>query len=285
MSVSTYYRLAKPGIIYGNCLTTLGGFLLAAQGKINWLELVATLVGLGLVIGCACVINNYADRDIDKHMARTKKRALVTGAVTGRAAAIYAAGLGATGFAILAAFTNLLTVGLALLGLVFYVPIYTYTKRVSVHGTLVGSVSGAVPVVVGYCAVTNRFDLGALLLFVIMTVWQMPHFYAIAIYRLSDYQAAKIPVLPAVSGVRAAKVQMLVYIAAFVLAVVALPLGGFAGYTFGVVMGLLGLRWLWLGIQGFSAKDSVVWAKGLFKFSLIVLLVFSAMLSVDWLLP
>lgn len=259
--------------------------MLAAHGRINPGRLAAALVGLGLVIAAACVLNNIADSDIDKTMDRTKRRALVTGEVSKTAAGIYAAALGAAGFGILAAFTNPLAVGLAFLGLVLYVPVYTFAKRITSLGTVIGSLPGAVPVTVGYCAATNRFDLGAALLFTIMVTWQMPHFYAIAMYRLADYRAAKIPVLPAVSGVVATKIQMLAYMALFLVAVVALPAAHYAGYSFAVVTGLFGLRWLWLGAAGFRAANNTVWAKGLFKFSLVVLLVFSAMLMLNAYLP
>ncbi|MDB5178615.1 MAG: Protoheme farnesyltransferase [Patescibacteria group bacterium] len=284
-TIQRYYRLTKPGIIYGNAITAAAGFLLASRGHISAGLLVGMLAGISLVMAGACVFNNYIDRGLDRKMARTKDRSLAKGSIPGRNALIYASVLGLLGFGLLALWTNMLTVGVALVGFVVYVVLYGLAKRRSVHGTLVGSISGAVPPVVGYCAVTGQFDGGALLLFVILTLWQMPHFYAIAMYRLKDYTAAGLPVLPVKYGPRAAKIQILVYIVAFMAAVAALTVAGYTGYTYLAVMLVLSAMWLQRAIKGFRAKDDAVWARGLFRFSLIVLLGFSAMISIDILLP
>lgn len=281
----TYYRLTKPGIIYGNSIAAAGGFLLASNGQINFSLFLTTLAGLALVIASACVVNNYIDRGIDAKMSRTKNRALVSGAVSGRNAIIYATILGLVGVLLLVLYTNLLTAGLALFGWFAYVVLYGIGKRRTVHGTVIGSISGAVPPVVGYCAVTNRLDAGALLLFLILVCWQMPHFYAIAMYRIKDYAAASIPVLPIKNGSHATKVQMLLYILAFIVATLMLTVLGYTGYTYLVVMVLLGLAWLRLSIQGLKAANDEQWAHKLFRFSLIVLLVFSVMISIDAWLP
>ncbi|MDE2589744.1 MAG: heme o synthase, partial [Patescibacteria group bacterium] len=196
-AIKTYYLLTKPGIIYGNTITTVAGFLLASQGKIYFGLFMATLFGVSFVIASACVINNYLDRKIDKKMARTQKRALVTHAISPSHALVFATILGILGFLDLVVFTNGITFMIGLIGYIDYIVLYGLSKRKSIYGTLVGSISGATPIAAGYTAVTNRFDIAALLLFLIMVFWQMPHFYAIAIYRLKDYVAAGIPVLPA----------------------------------------------------------------------------------------
>ena len=280
-----YYWLAKPGIVYGNSITVVAGFLLASRGQVDLGQLLATLVGIALVIASACVVNNYIDRDIDALMSRTKWRALAKGTVSGRSAMVYAAVLGLAGVGILMLWVNALTWAVGLIAFIDYVILYGVAKRRSVHGTLVGSISGAAPIVAGYVAVTDRLDLGALLLFAILTLWQMPHFYAIAIYRLKDYQAAGIPVLPAKAGLHHTKVQIVAYIAAFILAALALTIFGYAGLTYAVVMAGVGLMWLYRGWLGFTAADDTRWARAIFKFSLVVLLVFSMMISVTALLP
>jgi protoheme IX farnesyltransferase len=245
----------------------------------------ACLLGIALVIGSACVINNFIDRDIDRHMARTNKRALALGIISGRSALTYAAVLGLAGFALLFVGTNTLTTSLGLIGFIVYVGLYGYAKRRSVHGTLVGSVSGAIPIVVGYCAATGRFDLGAMLLFLILVIWQMQHFYAIAIFRQDDYAAANIPVLPIVHGRRNTKIQMLCYIAAFMVTCIALTMAGYTGYIFLFLMMIVGLMWVYRSVLGFKAVDDQIWAKGLFRFSLIVLVIFSVLISIDHFLP
>jgi protoheme IX farnesyltransferase len=190
------YLLTKPGIIYGNALTAAGGFLLASKWHIDFKLFAATIIGTCLVIASACVINNYIDRGIDKKMKRTKGRATVTGKVSGRWAIAYGVVLGILGFSMLILFTSALVALIGLVAYVDYIALYGVSKRVSVHGTLVGSIAGASPPVAGYCAVTGHFDGGALIIFLIMVCWQMVHFYAIAIRRSSDYKAAGIPVLP-----------------------------------------------------------------------------------------
>ncbi len=286
MKLKDYYYLTKPGIIRGNAITTIGGFLLASRGHVHPLLFLATLIGISLVIAASCVFNNVMDRRIDRMMARTKNRALVTGLISPTNALIYGSLLGLIGFSLLICFTNLVTVLVALTGVIFYVLLYGYSKRRSVYGTLVGSVSGAVPIVVGYTAVTGRFDLGASLLFLILVLWQMPHFYAIAIYRLRDYAAAGIPVLPVTSGIRAAKLQMITYIAWFLVATNLLTLFKYTGFTYAIVMLGLGLYWFKLCLDGFKkTTDDPIWARKLFRFSLIVIASFSFMISVSVFLP
>ena len=281
----TYYSLTKPGIIYGNVLTAAAGFLLAAKGHVDLWLLVATLIGTSLVIATACVSNNYIDRGIDKKMARTKKRALVQGTVPAHSAIMFAALLGVVGFLVLILFTNMLVVGVGLVAFIDYVVLYGIAKRRSVHGTIVGSISGAAPVVAGYVAVTNRLDLGALIVFLILVLWQMPHFYAIALYRLKDYAAAGIPVLPREKGSKVTKLEILLYIAAFTVACALLTVFGYAGWTYLAVVIALGLLWLWLGLQGFKTTSNEQWARKVFLFSLIVILLLSLMLAVGPLLP
>jgi len=267
--IKTYYSLIKPGMVFGNAIIVIGGFMLAAKTNINLWLFFGTLVGISLVIASGCVFNNYIDRDIDAKMARTKDRALVKHAVSKRATLIYGTCLGIAGFLLLIASTNILTVLLAILGFFFYVVMYSmWTKRRTSWGTVVGSISGAVPPVVGYCAVTNRFDLGAVLFFFLIVFWLMPAFYAIAIRRHDDYAAAGIPVLPAKKGIFAAKIHMLLYILAFFDVAVMLAAFGYAGYGYFIVASIFGLAWLALCIQGFWVKDNKRWARTMFFFSL-----------------
>lgn len=284
-TLKAYYHLTKPGIIYGNAITAVGGFLLASKGHVDVWLLLAALAGISLVIASACVVNNYIDRDIDKKMARTKKRALASGTVSARSALVYAVVLGVVGFTVLALWVNALTVVLGIIALVDYVVLYGLAKRHSVHGTAVGTIAGALPVTAGYVAVTGAFDLGALLLFIILVIWQMPHFYAIAIFRQKDYEAASIPVWPIKMGVASTKLQMMLYVGAFMVATSLLTVAGFTGYTYLAGMLLVSGWWLAKGLQGYKTQDDVRWARGMFFFSLKVLLVFSALISLETWLP
>ncbi|ALN20055.1 heme o synthase [Ectopseudomonas mendocina] len=278
-----YLNLAKPGIVFGNLISVTGGFFLASRGDANLALYFATALGVSLVIASGCVFNNYIDRDIDQKMERTRNRVLAQGLISPAHAIVYACVLGVAGVALLYAATNTLAVMLVLMGFVVYVGLYSlWLKRGSVYGTLVGSLSGAAPPVVGYCAVSNEFDAGAAILLLIFSLWQMPHSYAIAIFRFNDYQAANIPVLPVIKGISAAKRQIVLYIAAFVVATLMLTLSGYAGYSYFVVAALSGAYWLWMGVSGYKAVDDRVWARKLFTFSIISITMLSVMMSVDF---
>ncbi|CAM3763901.1 heme o synthase [Ectopseudomonas alcaliphila] len=278
-----YLNLAKPGIVFGNLISVTGGFFLASRGDANLALYLATALGVSLVIASGCVFNNYIDRDIDQKMERTRNRVLAQGLVSPAHAIVYACVLGVAGVALLYAATNTLAVMLVLMGFVVYVGLYSlWLKRGSVYGTLVGSLSGAAPPVVGYCAVSNEFDAGAAILLLIFSLWQMPHSYAIAIFRFNDYQAANIPVLPVIKGISAAKRQIVLYIAAFVVATLMLTLSGYAGYSYFVVAALSGAYWLWMGVSGYKAVDDRVWARKLFTFSIVTITMLSVMMSVDF---
>lgn len=283
--IKAYYHLTKPGIIYGNLMTTVAGFLLASKGSIDLGLFVAVSVGTAFGMASGCVFNNYIDRGIDAKMKRTQKRALVSGIISGRNALIYGSVLGLSSFTILALFTNKLVVGAGIVAVFFYVILYGIAKRKSSLGTVVGSVPGALPPVAGYLAVTNSLDLGALLLFLIMVIWQMPHFYAISVFRIKDYAAAALPVLSVKKGIRVAKMYIMLYIIAYLAVTPLLTLLGYTGFTYLLVMGLVGLAWFWKGVENFDVGDGAAWARKMFGFSLIVLLTFSFMISVDTWLP
>jgi protoheme IX farnesyltransferase len=282
-----YYWLTKPGIIYGNLMYLLAGFFLASVvlGRFDGWLLVATVVGTSLIIAAGCVFNNYIDRGIDQKMVRTKKRALAKGSIPVGNALAYGAVLGLSGFAVLALFTNWLVVLIGAIGIVDYVFLYGYAKRRSVHGTLVGSISGAMPPVAGYCAVTGVFDMGALLLFLLLVAWQMPHFYAIAMYRHKDYAAAGIPVLPVKKGMKLSKVEIAAYVSLFTVAASLMTAFGYTGLIYLFVMAAVGLVWLYKAFQGFRATDDEQWARGMFGFSLVVTLTVSVMLPLGAWLP
>ena len=284
--IKTYYSLTKPGVLYGNALTAAAGFLLASKGNINFWLFAAVCIGSTLIIASACVLNNYLDQDIDSKMARTKKRALVQGEIKGRNAVIFSIILGVLGIVILLLWTNLLVVAIGVGGFITYVVLYgMLSKRLSIHGTLVGSVSGAAPILAGYCGVTGRIDIGAVLVFLILFLWQMPEFYSIAVYRQKEYAAAGVPVMSVVKGIKSTKIQIFIYTILFVIATLLLTVFGITSYTYLVIMGALGVYWIWLGAKGLSAADSDTWARKMFKFSLIILLVFCGLISVDVWLP
>lgn len=281
-SYKTFLELTKPGIIAGNLITVLGGFFLASKTNINFWLLIKTVIGISSVIASGCVINNYYDQDIDKLMERTKNRPMVIGLTSNTQALMFAAALLIIGSTTLY-FVNLISLYTALVGLFFYVIVYTMCfKRYSIYGTLLGSISGSTPIVVGYIAVTGRFDLGALLLYLILTAWQMPHSYAIGIFRFDDYKNANISLLPIKKGINATKPHMLFWIIIFAIVNTLLSLCGYTGSWYLITSSAFSLAWIYLCLTGFNRHtDNAVWARKMFFFSILCITVFSIMMAIN----
>lgn len=280
--IKEYLALTKPGIIKGNLLSTIAGFLLAST--IFDIQLfIAIIAGTALIIASGCVLNNYIDRDIDAHMERTKKRALVTKKIPVINAMLFGIILGIVGVAILWIYTNLITVVIGVVGWVSYVFIYDYVKRHSVYGTIVGAIPGATPPVAGYTAVTGTIDAAAIILFLILFTWQMPHFYAIALFRTKEYAAAHIPTLPIVKGIYKTKLQMLLFAMSFGIASVLLYSFNYAGLFYVLCMIIVSSIWVYIIYSGFSETNTNKWAKKVFGFSLLILVIFCLLMFIEFL--
>ena len=281
-----YYQLTKPGVLFGNALSAAAGYLLASRGHVDVMGFIWLCIGTTLVIASACALNNYLDQDIDAKMSRTKKRAAWIKAVGPRNAVIFAAILGVIGFAVLIAFTNWWVIAVEIIGYVDYVVFYgMWSKRQSWHGTAVGAISGAAPILAGYAGAAGTIDWGGALAFLVIFVWQMPEFYSISIYRREEYAAAGVPVISVVKGVRYATLHIFAYTVLFVLFSILLSVTGYTGVTYLVVMAAVGAYWLWLGAKGLYKNEPEAWARRMFKFSLTALLVFCFLISVDAWLP
>lgn len=267
-----YYYLSKPGIIRGNLITAAAGYLFGSQLNVDWPTLIGLLSGLTFVIAGACATNNYLDRGIDAKMTRTAKRAVVAGRVSGRQAVVYAAIVTVLGLTVLTLSQNALTTGLAAFAWFAYVVLYGYAKRVTVHGTLVGCISGSIPLVAGYTAASGRFDIVAVQLSILMTAWQMAHFYGIALYRLKDYQAASIPVMPAVYGIRVTQWQVVGYIVALAACVAWMGQSGTLTPLVTIFILLLCAAWLLRAQTLLRSVSSEQWGRSVFLFSLVVMI-------------
>ena len=275
-----YLFLTKPGILFGNFITTLGGFFLAAQGSIDCLLLLLTLIVTTFVVASGCVVNNVIDQDIDQKMQRTMNRALVKKTISPTIALLYAFVLGMIGFGMLWFYVNAYAFLFAVIGFVVYVGFYSlWTKRTTIHQTVIGSISGASPPVIGYTAVSHHFDMAALLIFVAYALWQMPHSWAIAIYRFDDYKNAGVPILPVARSIYRTKIESLIYVVLFTVAMNALYVYGYTNVVFLVICNLLCAYWFYIGILGFKAEDDQLWAKRFFLFSVILITVISLSFS------
>lgn len=280
----SYYHLSKPGIIRGNLIAAVAGYLFASAWSIDWTVFVGLVTGLALTIAGACATNNYLDRDIDAKMKRTTKRALVRGDLSSAQAITYAVITTLVGIGTLAVSQNTLTTTLAAFAWFAYVVLYGYAKRVTVHGTLVGCISGSIPLVAGYTAFMGQFDFIALQLTALMTTWQMAHFYGIALYRLQDYKSANIPVMPAVYGQRVTKWQVLGYIALFNAVVVWMAITQSLQLVAASVLLVIAASWCMRAVLSWQ-KAGHEWGKSVFLHSLIVMLAMSLVLVANPLLP
>jgi protoheme IX farnesyltransferase len=202
----------KPRIIELLLVTTVPTMVVAERGVPSVWLMVATVIGGTLAAGGANAYNMYLDRDIDALMERTKGRPLVTGEVTPNEALIFATAVEALAFVWLTVFVNLLSAVLALAACAFYVVVYTiWLKRSSSQNIVIGGAAGAVPVLIGWSAVTNTVGWEALILFAVIFFWTPPHFWALAIKYEDDYSAASVPMMPVVEGHRSTALQMVIY--------------------------------------------------------------------------
>jgi heme o synthase len=202
--VSIYLELTKARLTFLVLVTTFVGFCMGMKGDWNWVLLLHTMVGTGFLAAGAAVLNQYIERDLDRKMNRTKDRPLPAGHLEPPDALLIGVGLSVSGLLYLAGAVNLLTSFLGVLTLATYIFIYTPLKTRTPFCTLVGAVTGAIPPMMGWTAVTNSIDTGAWLLFIILFLWQMPHFFALAQMYREDYARGGFPMLSVVDpgGVR-----------------------------------------------------------------------------------
>ena len=284
--VRSYMHLLKPGITVSNTVSAIAGYFLAiaVTGAFDALKLVGLVLGIASIIGSACVANNILDWKIDAQMKRTKRRAVATGKISRKAAAVYAGLLAAVGFALIFGLTNSLTGILGVIAYVSYVALYGAAKRTTKWSTVIGTLPGALPLVAGYTTLTGQLDAVAGILFLMMTFWQLGHFYAIAMFRQGDYAAAGLPVWSVTEGMASTKRQLFLFVWLFLLTAPLLTIVGATGITYAVVMGGLALFWAWQGVRYYQGDD-VTWARKMFFVSLVVLLVMCVLVAIGGFLP
>lgn len=251
--LSDYKELLKPGITAFVVVMAAAGYLLGATGPIDWIVLLGLMAGTGLTGGGAAALNHVAERQFDARMARTASRPLPAGRMSSTHATLYAAVCVVLGAVVLAATTNVLTTGLSLLTVALYVGVYTPLKRRTVHNTLVGAIPGALPALGGAAAATGVLDATGWVLFAILYLWQLPHFYALAWLLRDDYRRGGFRMLPSGGGER--QLASLVLAAALALLVVGvLPAAiGQAGLLFLVGMMAIGTAFAIPAFSFFSA--------------------------------
>jgi protoheme IX farnesyltransferase len=272
--------LTKPRIISLLLVTTIAPMFVA--GSPSWSLVLAVFVGGYLMAGGANAVNMYMDRDIDDRMSRTRLRPIPSGRMQPREVLAFGVLLSTTATWLLAQAANVLTAALALAGFYFYVFVYTrWLKRSTPQNIVIGGAAGAFPPLVGWAAVTNRVDLLAVYLFLIIFYWTPPHFWALALLKQKDYGRAGVPMAPLVWGERETKRQMLWY------TVILVPLT-LLPYTFRVLgpiylaaAAVLGVMFLIDVVRVMRATEWNKPAWRLYKFSLLYLALLFAAMVVD----
>ncbi|TMN23460.1 heme o synthase [Lentibacillus cibarius] len=274
--------LIKVGIVNSNLITAFAGFWLAihftgTSFTANWGLFLLTMAGSALVIAGGCIMNNWYDADIDPVMSRTKTRPSVTGSIPRNRILMMGVFSSVLGHVLLL-FTTLEAAIIAFLGWFTYVVLYTvWSKRRYTLNTAIGSFSGAVPPLIGWAAVDPGLHSVAFVLFLIMFIWQTPHFLALAMKKTKEYKAAGVPMLPVVHGFEMTKRQIAVYIACL------FPLPFYMwelGPVFIVIATLLNIGWLIMSISGFFVKNDLKWANMIFVYSLNYLTILFLMMVV-----
>ena len=280
-TIANYVDLMKPHVTVLLLGVTAAAMAIAKQGLPPLALVLPTLLGGAMAAGSANGINCYIDRDIDEMMGRTQRRSLPSGRVKPRQALIFGIVLGVAAFIILTAFVNLLSALLACSAILFYVFVYTLgLKRTSAQNIVIGGAAGAVPVLVGWAAVTNNLSLPAIWLFAIIFYWTPPHFWALSLLIQKDYEKANIPMLPVVFGERETKKQILLYSLLLLAVTLVLFAMGAMGYFYLVGAVLLGGILIYLAIR-LWLDQSRKWARTLFWYSNLYLALIFAIMVLD----
>lgn len=281
-----YIALTKPRIIELLLVTTIPTMVVAANGIPGLWLIVATLIGGTLAAGGANAFNMVLDRDIDAIMERTKRRPLVTGVVSPRAATIFAVALELAAFAALALWVNMLSAYLAIAATAFYVVVYTFwLKRRSKQNIVIGGAAGAVPVLVGWAAVTNSLSWTPVLLFLVIFIWTPPHFWALAVRYRDDYEAANVPMMPVVASLRRTTLEILVY--SVIMWAVTVLVGPVAhlGWIYAITALVLGALFAFYALRLYrharNDRADVAEAMRLFHFSITYLTALFVLMAVD----
>jgi protoheme IX farnesyltransferase len=245
-----YAKLTKPRIVVLLLVTTVPAMVLAEGGLPSLGLVAATLLGGVMTAGSANAFNQYLERDIDARMHRTRARPLPAHTVAPTGALVFAVVLGLAGFAWLTVVVNLLSALLAASAIVFYVLVYTvWLKRSTPQNIVIGGAAGAVPVLVGWSAVTGRLDWAPVVLFGLIFIWTPPHFWALAIKYRDDYAAASVPMLPSVRDAHDVAVRIVAYtVALWGLSMVFAPVADMGGLYVGSAI-TLGAVFTWFAAR------------------------------------
>ncbi|MBW4514680.1 MAG: heme o synthase [Timaviella obliquedivisa GSE-PSE-MK23-08B] len=281
--IQSYWQLTKPRIIILLLVTTAGSMWIAAEGRVDPLLVLVTLLGGTLASASANVINCIYDRDIDYDMERTRHRPLPSGRIQPRDALVFALTLAALSFTLLTVFANLLSACLAMSGIVAYVLVYTHwLKRHSTQNIVIGGAAGAIPPLVGWAAVTGDLSWAAWAYFLIIFLWTPPHFWALAMMIQKDYAKVGVPMLPVIVGDAQTAKQIWIYTLLMVpmtfTLVYPLHVMGAVYAAIALLLNGIFINKAWMLLQ--TPEDQGL-ARSLFKYSLLYMMLLSAGMAID----
>lgn len=256
-----FFILSKPLIVTLLLVTTYGGLVAGGKAWPSASLALWTLLGGALAAGGSSALNQYIDRELDKNMQRTSKRPLADGRLTPAEGLSYGLALCLLSYYLMAGFVNLLAALLSLAGIFYYVFFYSvWLKKATVQNIVIGGGAGAIPPMVGWAAATGELSLGAWILFAIIFMWTPPHFWALAIVRMKDYERAGVPMLPVVQGEEKTRRQILIYTVELIIVTLLLPLFNLAGTIYLISALVLGGLLLYAAWRVFrEGGNKVAW--------------------------
>ena len=282
--MANFLALTKPKIVLLLTLTALVGMMLTIEFYTNILSSLASLLGFAFLAASSAALNQIFDRESDKNMERTKKRPLARGDISLTQALSFTAILLFIGSSLLLYFSNLLTLFITTFGFIFYSLVYTiYLKWATPQNIVIGGLSGALPPLIGWTAVTNEISLLPLILVLIIFLWTPPHFWPLAIDRLDEYKKEGVPMMPIAKGVSRTKKEMIVYSVLLLGASLAPFFYGLTGYFYLISTTALNLYFIYLCIAYLNDKENELSMK-IFNFSVQYMLLFFLATYVDFLL-
>ena len=282
--MANFLALTKPKIVLLLTLTALVGMMLTIEFYTNILSSLASLLGFAFLAASSAALNQIFDRESDKNMERTKKRPLASGDISLTQALTFTAILLFIGSSLLLYFSNLLTLFITTFGFIFYSLVYTiYLKWATPQNIVIGGLSGALPPLIGWTAVTNEISLLPLILVLIIFLWTPPHFWPLAIDRLDEYKKEGVPMMPIAKGVSRTKKEMIVYSVLLLGASLAPFFYGLTGYFYLISTTALNLYFIYLCIAYLNDKENELSMK-IFNVSVQYMLLFFLATYVDFLL-
>ena len=282
--MQAFFNLMKPRVMSLVIFTCVVGLLIAPV-KVNFLDVVFSLLAVALGSGAAGALNMWYESDLDSLMTRTCLRPIPTGKLTRNQALAFGILSSLISVIVLYIFSNLIAATLLAITILFYVFVYTiWLKRKTPQNIVIGGASGALPPVIGWAIATNGIALEPIILFLIIFIWTPSHFWALSLYKSEDYKKAKIPMLPVTSGIKTTKFNILLY-ALILLPVVALPYFlNFFGLVYLLPAILLSSYYFYISYKLLKEKDSVVEKKlaaKLFGYSILFLFMIFALVLID----